>query len=57
MCWWRLAISVGGIYDLESKTKFPTKIYKLSMVTLEMSKQTKNWNGPLQVERAKMEIQ
>ena len=28
-----------------------------SMVTLDMSKQTKNWNGLLQVEHAKMEIQ
>ena len=26
------------------------------MVTLEMSKQTKNWNGPLQVKDVKMEI-
>ena len=26
------------------------------MVTLEMSNQTKNWNGPLQVEHPKMEI-
>ena len=25
------------------------------MVTLEMSRQTKNWNGPLQVEHAKMD--
>ena len=27
------------------------------MVTLEIVKQAKNWNGPLQVEHAEMEVQ
>ena len=52
---WAHEPTTGGLYNRNLKTPSPS--FWCTMVTMEMSKKSKNWNRPLQVEHAKMEIQ